>query len=529
MNPATSFSGSWKRAGRSSLPRAEATALTVFRLRAVADARSAPGRVATNTIARAAGEAVAKAASLAFYIVLARQLGSEDYGAFVFALAWTGALLIGAGFGTDELIAREVARDRSGAGRYLSNVVALKAVTAALLLGVAMAVVFIGGYSAAERAATLLVGLGVVAEVVAKSWHSIFQGYERLELISACLILQRVLTAVVGIAILLAGGGLVAAALVYMGGALAGLAAAELLWRRFTYAHRPRPTRAGAWALLIGGLPIGVAALLWVVLLKVDVLMLSFLASNRAVGLYAAASRLVEGTQFVAWAFDAAMLPWIARTTGPRLERGYMLGLKFLFAALLPVGLLVACFSGAIIALLYGSDFAGAATPLALLAPGIALYGLQSLSGTLLIARDAPGVLVRVAGFVAVQNIACNAVAIPLWGADGAAAVALSSSLLMTVLTIFFARRRVGGLALVRAFVAPLLAGGALVAVALVLPFPPVAAGAVALVAYAAVLVAIELSAHRDDVETYRRSVQIPALSSSGLAKRMRRSSRRSP
>src|SRR4051812_2876274 len=178
----------------------------------MAEARSAPGRVATNTIARAAGEAVAKAGSLVFYVVLARELGSEEYGAFVFALALTGALLIGAGFGTDELIARQVARDRADAGRYLSNVTALKTVTAAGLLLVAMGVVFAGGYSAPTRLATLLVGAGVAAEVMSKSWHAIFQAYERLGLVSACLILQRLLTSIVGVVVLLAGGGLVAAA-----------------------------------------------------------------------------------------------------------------------------------------------------------------------------------------------------------------------------------------------------------------------------------------------------------------------------
>src|SRR4051812_37817939 len=186
----------------------------------MAEARSAPGRVATNTIARAAGEAVAKAGSLVFYVVLARELGSEDYGAFVFALALTGALLIGAGFGTDELIARQVARERADAGRYMSDVVALKTVTAFLLLGVAMVVVFIGGYSAAERLATLFIGVGVAAEVMAKSWGAIFQAHERLELVSIGLIIQRVLTAIVGIAVLMAGGGLVPAAAVYMAGAL---------------------------------------------------------------------------------------------------------------------------------------------------------------------------------------------------------------------------------------------------------------------------------------------------------------------
>ena len=58
-------------------PAGAGDAAHTVRLVQMAGARSAQGRVATNTIARAAGEAVAKTASLAFYVVLARELGSE--------------------------------------------------------------------------------------------------------------------------------------------------------------------------------------------------------------------------------------------------------------------------------------------------------------------------------------------------------------------------------------------------------------------------------------------------------------------
>src|SRR4051794_30784483 len=379
-------------------------------------------RVATNTIARAAGEAVAKVASVVFYVVLARRLGSTDFGVFVFALALTGALLIGAGFGTDELIARQVARRPTDAGRYLSNAVALKAVSAAVLLAVAMTVVLVGGYTSQARLTTLLVGLGVAVEVMAKSWHAVFQARQRLGIVSACLIVQRTMTAAVGIAVLLAGGGLGAAAAGYFGGSPIRPAAAEVGWRRLAPGPgpRPRPGRGEAVRLLRAGIPIGVAGLLWVALVKVDVLMLSALAGSAEVGLYAAAYRLVEGTQFLAWSFDAAMLPWLARSPGPMLTRGYMLGLKLVAALLTPLALLVVCFARQLVAVLYGAEFAGAVTPLRLLAPTIALFGVQTLSATLLIARDAPGRVSRVAAVVAIQNVVCNAVAIPLWGADGA-------------------------------------------------------------------------------------------------------------
>src|SRR6478735_10262343 len=469
----------------------------------MAGARSAPGRVATNTVARAAGEAVAKVASLAFYIVMAREFGTHGYGSYVFALALTGTLLIGSGFGTDELVARQVAREPSRAGYYLANVVGLKAITSVGLLAIAMAVAFVGSYGAQERLAVLVVGGGVAIEVLAKSWHSVFQGRERLALISACLILQRTLTAVIGITVILNGGGLVSAAFVYFGCSIVGLVAAEYCYRRWTPSHRPVPTRAGGEAMLRGGFTIGLAGLLFVLLLKVDVLLLSFLDSNAEVGLYSAAYRLIEGMQFIPWAFDAAMLPWLARGSGPTLARGYLLGLKLQWSMLLPVGLIAACFAPLIITTLYGDEYKAAATPLALLGGTLALYGLQSFSSTLLIARDVPGRLARAAGIVFAQNLICNCIAIPIWGADGAAAVALSSGLLMTLLTVSAASKRAGGLSVPRAFGGPIVAGAALVAVALLVPLPAIPAGALALIAYAGVLIAFEWAFHREDVQSY--------------------------
>jgi O-antigen/teichoic acid export membrane protein len=368
--------------------------------------------------------------------------------------------------------------------------------------------VFVGGYSGHERLAALLVGLGVLCEVMAKSWHAVFQGHQRLGLISVALILQRGLTAVLGITVLATGGGLVAAAAVYLTGALIAFTTTEILWRRYTPAHRPRPSSDGALTLLRGGIPIGVATLLWVVLLKVDVLLLAFLANTHEVGVYGAAARLVEGTQFLAWAFNAAMLPWVALTAGAALARGYLLGIKVLAAGLIPLGAILACFAGPIIDLLYGADFADAAVPLAFLGSTVALYGLQSFSGTLLIGRDSPGVLVRIAGFVAVQNIVCNLIAIPLWGAAGAAAVALSSSVLMASLAIWFATRRTQAFSPTRAFGGPLLAGAALVAVALTLP--TLLGAILAVLAYAVVLAAVEFGLHRDDVRTYARALPLP-------------------
>jgi O-antigen/teichoic acid export membrane protein len=229
------------------------------------------------------------------------------------------------------------------------------------------------------------------------------------------------------------------------------------------------------------------------------------------VGLYSAGYRLVDAMQFVTWTFGAAMLPWFARAVdGPRLARTYMLALKLDAAALVPIGLVLSCFAPAIMRLVYGAAYAGGARPLTFLGLAVTLSGLQSFSATVLIARDSAGVVARSAALVAVQNIACNLVAIPLWGAGGAAAVALSSSALLAVLNMRQASRRTGHLAVVRAFAGPALAGAAMAAVAVALPVPAVPAAVAALLVYALVLAAVEWGRHRDDVRSYVRALPAP-------------------
>ena len=73
---------------------------------------SASRRIASGTLARLAGEAVGKVASLAFFVVIARELGKEHFGDFIFAMSLSTVFLFVAGLGLQELIGREIAKDR---------------------------------------------------------------------------------------------------------------------------------------------------------------------------------------------------------------------------------------------------------------------------------------------------------------------------------------------------------------------------------------------------------------------------------
>jgi O-antigen/teichoic acid export membrane protein len=464
-------------------------------------------RIARNALARLTGEIIGKLASLVFFVTMARELGREGFGAFMFALGLTGALVLCAGFGTDDLTAREVARDRSRAGRFLADVISLKLATCTVLLLGAVLAVSIGNFSPHTLPAVALVGAGVAIEALSRTWYSVFQAYERLDLMSLSVITQRTSTAIVGVLLLKLGFGVVIAALVFALGAVLGFAMALWSGRRLGIsADRADP---GRWrALLSAGLPIGIAGLLYILLLRVDVTLLSFLSGEAEVGIYSAAYRLVESTQFLAWAISAAMLPWLARAQ--RLEagaaglvRGYELGLKAMNVVLLPIGLVFVLFAGPLIDLLYGHAFQGSVLPLQLLGLTSALYGIQNFAITTFIARDSPGTFARIVGVVVVVNLVGNGFAIPRWGADGAAATALASGALLAGVSVFLARRRIGHVRHLRVFLGPVAGALAMILCVWLIGDSLFVALPLAGLAYLLALGAVELIAWRQDVDVY--------------------------
>ena len=77
-----------------------------------------------------------------------------------------------------------MARERSRLDGYLTNAIAVKLLTSIALLGFAAAFVNVAGYSADVRAAVYLIGAGVMIENLGRTWYSVLQAYERMELVS---------------------------------------------------------------------------------------------------------------------------------------------------------------------------------------------------------------------------------------------------------------------------------------------------------------------------------------------------------
>ena len=162
-------------------------------------------RILANTVYRGAADVGSKLISIAFFVVLARQLGESGFGVFVFGLTLAAMLTVLAGFGQDQVLTREVARDRSRLDEYFANTVALKLTLALPVLVVSALVMAAAGVDAETLWVVLLLGIALVAEQLALTCFAVYQAFEQLVYVPVVIITQRLITAVAGIAAVRAG------------------------------------------------------------------------------------------------------------------------------------------------------------------------------------------------------------------------------------------------------------------------------------------------------------------------------------
>lgn len=84
------------------------------------------GRILKNTAFRAIADVGSKVASIALYVVMARRLGDAAFGVFTLGIAFGTLVTSLANMGQQEIVTREVVRDRSRIHAYFANTLALQ-------------------------------------------------------------------------------------------------------------------------------------------------------------------------------------------------------------------------------------------------------------------------------------------------------------------------------------------------------------------------------------------------------------------
>lgn len=462
-------------------------------------------RIVVNTAYRSIADIGSKLLSLALYAVMARRLGPDGFGIYTFALSLVPILVTLGEFGQDKVLIREVARDRGRLDELFLNTLAMRVALIAPVVLVAVALGPLVGLEGDTRLVVLLLGLAWVVERVSSTCFAVFQAFERLGFVPVVLILQRGFAAVAGIALLLAGGSVVAVAAVYLGSAVIAAALALILLRRKVARPRMRIDVSTWGPLLRSAAPIGIASTFSTLLFRSDAVILGILTTSAVVGEYGAAYRLFETTLFISWSVAAGVFPVFSRLSAssePPVSWAFERAVKLAIALTLPLAVGAAVLAPGVIETVYGPGFGRAAEVLILLAPAIALHPVGYVCGHLLISQDRQRVLTWTFGAVAAINIVANLVLIPRFSLYAAAVTTSASEVLLTAVLLLFARRETGEIRWVRTLAGPgvaaVVAGTAMFLLRESFPIA-LAAG---VFSYAGVFLAFEFSVYPEDART---------------------------
>lgn len=477
--------------------------------------------VLKTTGALIAARVIVVVAGIGAVALASRYLGLAEYGALTTAMAFAATFTVLTDLGVSTVAIREIARNPEEERDVLGAVLvagAVAGVFAALLAVGAMFVAYPGAENLEVRQgiAILLVQL-VVAPVVgvARAHYTAVQRGWWLALGEVGLAVAMVAATAV---VVIADWGFIAAVVAVASGyAVQALVMGALVVRDRVLVFRAR--RETVWRLLKLALPIAGMLVANYLYFRLDLLLLSWLKDDEAVGLYGLAYRVIEALMIVPSYLMLALFPEIARGTENRERLSQLItpALGAMAALALPVVALTAIFADQIVLIIGSEEFADAAPALRILMLALGISYLNGVYGNALVAVGRQKWLFWLTLLVLGANIALNLVLIPPYGVEGAAWAVVLTELLAYLVVRNLYVRAAGKPGRPRHLRIALAALGLLPAAAMALAFDDaldplllaVAGGAVGLLGYGALLIHFdavpELRAVRSMIASRRR------------------------
>lgn len=403
-------------------------------------------RVPLNAILLSSSQFIRAAIGFLFFLFLARRLGPGDFGKYIFAFSLAEIFSILGDIGLHEYTIREIARRPQLLRERLTGILALKTLLSSTSAIIMVAILPLMGK---DRATSLAVVAFALAQIGYSWFFASTIAYavrQDLHIQASLWLLEKVLFAAAGVAVLIAGRGFVAVAfsntfVQFFGGALG-------VWIAIRkYGPFARKLDRDQWAgYLKAALPFGLIVAFYLVYFRVDSVMISFFRGDDEVGQYGAAYSLVSALMFLPSGLVAALFPRLAgafRSPDDNLDGPFQRAARWLTALSLPMATGIWLLAEPLVLALLKETYLPAVSALAVLGWVLPVWFITFLQGNILtiVERQKAVAVVGLANMI--LNLGLNLVVIPRYGFTGAAVTTLITELLGLVQMFWLLRRNI--------------------------------------------------------------------------------------
>ena len=307
-----------------------------------------------------------------FTIFIARELGTEGFGAFSFALALASILVIVGEMGLPKMVVRELSNHKEDVAKYIGDLTILRLIAGLASMGIIALIIAFTPRAPDTRIPLFLIGLSLLVFTgLRRFFDAIFQAFEVMKYQALVDMVDILLTFGVGTALLFSGYGLMGIAFAMMVGATISMAMDFIILTRklgkpvfsFDLAFWKR--------MVIGALPFGVIGVLTFLFGYSNTVLLSIFKGDEQAGLFSSAYRVIWMLAVIPATCMTAVFPFLARigkSSDGRHKDAIRLVVKYLACLSLPFSGLLAIYAYQIISAVYGKSYTGATPALWILA-----------------------------------------------------------------------------------------------------------------------------------------------------------------
>ena len=401
-------------------------------------------RIVRNTSFLTISQIISYGESAIYTILVARYLGAAGLGILNFGVALTAVFGILSTFGLTTLTARDVARDKGLASKYVANLIPMQVLLALATIGLIVAWVNAVGYSQETIIVVYILSVGIIVNTLSWLLLAIFQAFERLEFQSIVWVITSVVPlcgAVIAIQLHL---NVVAFALLSLLTAGVQLAYVYGICVRKFFVPRLEADFTFWKSALIEAWPMAAAAVSMIVFFRIDVVMISLIQGTTAVGFYSVAYTLSEASLIIPTVFISALFPVLSKLhkdSKQSFRDTCAQATKYLVYLALPMAFFVTLWAKPIVSLLYGAAFDPSVAALQILIWSAALMYVSTVLGTALVAANLQKLNLKLSSLQAALNIGLNVLLIPKYSYFGASFATVVAVACVVPLDLFFLGR----------------------------------------------------------------------------------------
>jgi O-antigen/teichoic acid export membrane protein len=419
-------------------------------------------RILKNAAALYVAEFVARATLLIQLVLVARTLGSGEYGKQALVLSVLAIAANFTDFGFSLLGVKLIAAKPHEINRIGSGMLVIKVAVGALTSLAIIAFVIVAPMPADLTWMYILSALTLITTAYTTSMSSIFRGYEIMQYDAYGRIGIAFLTTGLGALLLALGFGIVA--IVAMTSSLTVVNALYMKWvnsrRRLFRFQRPESNQE-LIDLLKLALPFVSLAVLVAISYRVDTLILGVFESTDVVGQYNAGYRIFELFLIVPAIFAGVLLP----ATSARLHSDTsavqtltMTAVRYFSYLCFPLAVGLSLLAGPVIDLFYGSQYPDSIVVLQIMSFTLIPAFIAHITANVFHASSRPQLNTYIALFSVIFNIVVNFLLIPVFGLAGAAAASVATQLVVLVIGTTLINRHVFALPYWRVLWRPIVA-----------------------------------------------------------------------